>query len=134
MAYAMVGPGAPGVFFAHSMPGQLMFHSPVAIIYGERPGRTSVAASGNVVAVAYEDPNGVEPRVGLALSRTLGHTFEHRVAVSTGIGAAMEPRVALTGAMVAVAWRQGRSVRGLAEEAAPLPAPVMVRLGALSGP
>jgi hypothetical protein len=133
VAYAMVGPGAPGVFFAHSMPGQLMFHTPVAIIYGERPGRASVAASGNVVVVAYEDPNGVEPRVGLALSRTLGHTFEHRVAVSSGIGAAMEPRVALTGATVAVAWRQGRSVRGLVGEPPPL-APLMVRLGALSGP
>lgn len=134
VAYALVAPGAPGVFFAHSMPGKLVFHTPVAIVYGERPGRTSVAASGDVVAVAYEDPNGLEPRVGLALSRTLGHTFEHRVPVSTGVGAAVEPRVALAGGTVAVAWRQGRSVRGLVGDATPTEGPMMVRLGELSGP
>jgi hypothetical protein len=134
VAYTLVAPGAPGVFFAHAMPGRFMFHAPVPIIYGERPGRTSVAASGALVAVAYEDPNGVEPRVGLALSRTLGHTFEHRVRASTGVGAAVEPRVALAGATVAVAWRQGRSVRGLVGDAAPVTGPLMVRLGELSGP
>jgi hypothetical protein len=134
VAYALEAPGAPGVFFAHAMPGRFVFHAPVPIIYGERPGRTSVAASGDVVAVAYEDPNSAEPRVGLALSRTLGHTFEHRVPASTGVGAAVEPRVALAGATVAVAWRQGRSARGLDGEAAPAAGPVMVRLGELSGP
>ena len=133
VAYALVAPGAPGVFFAHSMPGHFMFHAPVPIVYGERPGRTSVAASGDVVAVAYEDPNAAEPRVGLALSRTLGHTFEHRVAASTGVGAAVEPRVALAGGTVAVAWRQGRSVRGLIGDAASAGGLTMVRLGELSG-
>jgi hypothetical protein len=134
VAYTLVAPGAPGVFFAHSMPGQFMFHAPVPIVYGERPGRTSVAASGDVVAVAYEDPNTAEPRVGLALSRTLGHTFEHRIAASTGVGAAVEPRVALAGGTVAVAWRQARSARGLVGEAAPVGGPMMVRLGELTGP
>jgi hypothetical protein len=134
VAYALVAPGAPGVFFAHSMPGQFMFHAPVPIIYGERPGRTSIAASGDVVVVAYEDPNGVEPRVGLALSRTLGHTFEYRVPASTGVGAAVEPRVALAGATVAVAWRQGRTARGLVGDAGTVAGPMMVRLGELSGP
>jgi hypothetical protein len=132
VAYSMVAPGAPGVFFAHSMPGPLLFHAPVAIVYGERPGRTSVAASGDVVAVAYEDPNGLEPRIGLALSRTLGHTFEHRVPVSTGVGAALEPRVALAGGTVVVAWRQGRSVRGL--DAAASAGSMMLRIGELAGP
>jgi hypothetical protein len=134
VAYWLVARGAPGIFFAHSMPGPLMFHAPVPIIYGERPGRTSVAASGDVVAVAYEDPNGVDPRVGLALSRTLGHTFDHRVPVSTGVGAAIDPRVALARRTVAVAWRQGRSVRGLASETADAAGPMVVRLGELSGP
>jgi len=139
VAYSMIAPGAPGVFFAHSMPGPLLFHAPVPIVYGERVGRTSVAASGDVVAVAYEDPNGLEPRVGLALSRTLGHTFEHRIMVSTGVGAAVEPRVALAGGNVAVAWRQGqsvrgRSVRGLVGETAQMPGPLIVRLGELTGP
>jgi hypothetical protein len=134
VAYSLVAPDAPGIFFAHSMPGQFTFHAPVPVIYGERPGRTSVAASGDIVAVAYEDPNGAEPRVGLALSRTLGHTFEHRVRVSTGVGAAVEPRVALAGWTVAVAWRQGRSARGLAGDLAPAVGPMMVRLGELAGP
>jgi hypothetical protein len=130
----MVAPGAPGVFFAHSMPGPLLFHAPVPIVYGERPGRTSVAASGDVVAVAYEDPNGVEPRIGLALSRTLGHVFEHRVPVSTGVGAALEPRVALASGMVVVAWRQGRSAHAPIDGAATAPGPMMLRLGELTGP
>jgi hypothetical protein len=134
VAYTLVAPGAPGIFFAHSMPGRFMFHAPVPIIYGEHPGRTSVAASGDVVAIAYEDPNGAEPRVGLALSRTLGHTFEHRIPVSTGVGAAVEPRVAVAGGAVAVAWRQGRNARALVGDAAPVAGPVMVRLGELSGP
>jgi hypothetical protein len=134
VAYALVAPGAPGVFFAHSMPGQFMFHAPVAIIYGDHPGRTSVAASGDVVAVAYEDPNGAEPRVGLALSRTLGHTFEHRIPASTGVGAAVEPRVAVAGGTVAVAWRQGRGARASVGDAMPAAGPMMVRLGELSGP
>ena len=133
VAYALVAPGGtPGIFFAHSMPGHFMFHAPVPIVYGERPGQTSVAASGDVVAVAYEDPNARDPRVGLAISKTLGHTFAHRVPVSTGIGAAVEPRVALAGATVAVAWRQRQGARGAADSAAAAGS-LMVRLGALSG-
>jgi hypothetical protein len=129
VAYSMVAPGAPGVFFAHSMPGPLLFHAPVPIVYGERPGRTSIAASGDVVAVAYEDPNSAEPRVGLALSRTLGHTFEHRIPVSSDAGAAVEPRVALAGESVAVAWRQRRRMdAGDARSGV-----TMVRRGELSG-
>jgi hypothetical protein len=134
VAYSLVAPGAPGVFFAHSPPEHFIFHAPVPIIYGERVGRTSVAAHGDVVAVAYEDPNAAEPRVGLALSRTLGHTFEHRVAASTGIGAAVEPCVAVARATVAVAWRQRRSTRGLSGNDPPAGGAMMVRLGELSGP
>ena len=134
VAYALVAPGgAPGVFFSHSMGGPLLFHAPVPIVYGERLARASVAASGEYVAVAYEDPNAADPRVGLALSRTLGHTFDHRVPASTGIGAAVEPRVALAGATVAVAWRQRRSARGLLGDAPAASGAMMVRLGELSG-
>ena len=32
-----------------------------------------------VVAVAFEDPNSASPRIGLALSRTMGHIFEQRL-------------------------------------------------------
>lgn len=134
VAYALAAPGAPGVFFAHSMPGQFLFHAPVPIVYGERPGRTSVASSGDVVAVAYEDPNTAEPRVGLALSRTQGHTFDHRLYASTGVGAAIEPRVAIAGGTLAVAWRQSRSMRGGIGLSAGSDAPLVVRLGELAGP
>lgn len=134
VAYSMIAPGAPGVFFAHSMPGPLMFHAPVPIVYGERPGRTSVAASGETVAVAYEDPNAAEPRVGLALSRTLGHTFAYRIAVPTGVGAALEPRVALAGDNVAIAWRQARMLRGVSGDGATSGGVVMIRSGEIGGP
>jgi hypothetical protein len=130
VAYWLVGPEAPGIFFAHSMPGPFMFHAPVPIIYGERPGQTSIAASGDVVVVAYEDPNGRHPRVGLAVSRTLGHTFDHRMQVSTGTGAAVQPRVAIAGGTVAVAWQNRRGpIGGPAAD----PGPTMVRFGELSG-
>jgi hypothetical protein len=134
VAYSLVAPGAPGVFFAHSMPDHFMFHAPVTVIYGERPVPVSVAASGNLVVVAYEDPNAAEPRVGLAISRTLGHTFEQRVAASTGPGAAVDPRVAVAGRRVAVAWRRGDVGRGLDGDVGVAAGPIIARVGELAGP
>jgi hypothetical protein len=134
VAYSLVAPGAPGVFFAHSMPDHFMFHAPVAVVYGERPVAVSVAASGDVVVVAYEDPNAAQARVGLAISRTLGHTFEERVTASTGPGGAVEPRVAVAGRRVAVAWRRGAGRRDLDGGAAEAPGTVVARVGELAGP
>jgi hypothetical protein len=133
VAYSLVSPGAPGVFFAHSMPDHFMFHAPVAVIYGERPVPASVAARGDVVVVAYEDPNAAEPRVGLAISRTLGHTFEQRVTAPTGPGAAVDPRVAVAGRRVAVAWRRG-SAQGRDGDPDVAVGPIMARVGELTGP
>jgi hypothetical protein len=77
----------------------------VPILYGERLGRTSVAADGDVVVVGFEDPNSTTPRIGLALSRTMGHIFEHRILpVSDDNGSATHPITAARGLRIAVAW------------------------------
>jgi len=105
VAFALVGKEGPGLFFAHSMDGGATFHAAVPIFYGEQLGRSSVAADGDHVVVAFEDPNSRTPRVGLALSRTMGHIFEERILpVSDDNGTATHPRAAIRGRRVAVAW------------------------------
>jgi hypothetical protein len=107
VTYAMQATEGPGLFFAHSMDGGASFHAPVPIIYGERLGATSVAASGDRVVVAFEDPGSRTPRIGLALSATMGHIFEHRLLpVSDDNGAATQPLVAVSGHRITVAWRE----------------------------
>ena len=107
VSYAMLAAEGPGIFFAHSMDGGATFHSPVAIVYGEGLGHTSVAAAGSVVAVAFEDPNSRTPRIGLALSGSMGHIFEDRlVPVSEDNGAATHPLVAVQQRRLSVAWQE----------------------------
>ena len=111
VAYAMRAAEGPGIFYAHSMDGGVSFHSPVPILYGERLGSTSLAATGDRVIVAFEDPNSRTPRIGLALSRTMGHIFEDRILpVSDDNGAATQPLVAVRQHHITVAWRE-RSTR-----------------------
>jgi hypothetical protein len=106
--YALQAAEGPGLFFSHSMDGGVTFHAPVPILYGEQLGRTSVAADGDLVVVAFEDPNSTTPRIGLALSRTMGHIFEHRILpVSDDNGAATHPLAAVHGRRIAVAWQPG---------------------------
>lgn len=93
-----------GIFFTHTMERGALFHSPVPIVYGDRPSLAAVASRGDTVAVVYEDPNSRMPRLGLALSLTQGHIFEHRVSASDENGEARAPRVALRGARIAIAW------------------------------
>ena len=119
ITYAMQATEGPGLFYAHSMDGGSTFHSPVPILHGERLGVTSVAASGDHVAVAFEDPGSRTPRIGLALSATMGHIFEHRVIpVSDDNGAATQPLVALSGRRIALAWRERPASNG----------PIVIRL------
>jgi hypothetical protein len=107
VAYALLGREGPGLFFSHSMDSGATFHEPVPIFYGERLGHASVAADGDVVAVAFEDPNSTSPRIGLALSRTMGHIFEQRLLpVSTDNGIAAHPLTAVRGRRIAVAWER----------------------------
>ncbi|MEO8623880.1 MAG: hypothetical protein ABI625_22560 [bacterium] len=113
VAYAMIAAEGPGLFFAHSMDGGTTFHAPVAIVYGERLGHTSVAASGDRVVVAFEDPNSRTPRIGLALSRTMGHIFEDRVLpLSSDNGAATLPLVAVVERRITVAWQEREAAGG----------------------
>ena len=80
IAYSMPAREGPGVFVAHSMDRGALFHSPVAVAYGERLGPTDVAAEGNHVLVVYEDPNSGIPRVALAISATMGMPSAWRAA------------------------------------------------------
>lgn len=110
VTYAMMAPEGPGLFFAHSMDEGVTFHTPVAIVYGDRLGHTSVAADGDIVVVGFEDPNSATPRVGLAISRTMGHIFEQRILPLSGdVGTATRPLTAVHGRQIAVSWEQRAS-------------------------
>jgi hypothetical protein len=104
VAYALTGPEGPGVFYAHQMDPRAAFEPPVAVLYGERLGDARVASHGELVAVAYEDPNS-RGRVitAVAISRTAGHLFEERLTASGGT-TARDPHVAVRGKAVVVGW------------------------------
>ena len=110
IAYFMEAIEGPGIFFTHSMDarqlgsGDGIFHAPVPVVYGDQPANVSVAARGDELVVAYEDPNGERSMVGLALSRTMGHIFEQRMIVSMPDLPARAPQVALRGDSVVVQW------------------------------
>jgi hypothetical protein len=124
VTYAMLAPEGPGLFFSHSMDDGVTFHTPVPILYGDHLGHTSVAADGDVVIVGFEDPNSRTSRVGLAISRTMGHIFEERILpLSDDAGSASLPLTAVRGRRIAVAWEQ-RAVPGS-------PAALEVRAGTL---
>ena len=110
VAYSMIAPEGKGVFFAHVMGG--MLHAPVAVIYGERLVHTAIAAQDPRVAVAYEDPNGGEQQIGVALSTTQGHLFDWRTTASRSIDHAVLPAVALSGPVLAVSWASAQSSDG----------------------
>jgi hypothetical protein len=101
-AYSMIAPEGTGVFFAHFMGS--MLHSPVAVIYGERLVPAAIAAQGDRVVVAYEEPNGSRKQVDVAMSTTQGHLFDWHSTASRDIDAASSPDVALSGNTLAVSW------------------------------
>ena len=105
VAYWLDAPEGPGVFFSHSMDEGTTYHAPVPIVYGERPAAVAIAASGDTLAIAYEDPNAPEPAVGLALSMTQGHLFERKGIVASPRGTRAErPLVAVRGSRLRIAW------------------------------
>lgn len=126
VAYSLTAPEGAGIFFSHSMEAGAMFHAPVPLVYGERPAMTSIAAHGDTVVVAYEDPNASPARVSVAISRTMGHIFEARLPVSGNNVGATDPRIARRGRLLAVAWIE-RAGRGEATG----PAVTVVRTGDL---
>ena len=107
VAYSMHASEGVGVFYAHSMNDGKSYEPAVTILYGDRLTRASIAAEKGTVAVAYEEPSGSTPQIGLALSRDWGHIFGDRVRGSTGVGSATNPEVALAGRQVAVSWTVG---------------------------
>lgn len=107
VVYSLESASGSGVFFSHSMERGALYHAPVAIVYGDRPSSADVAANASRVMVAYEDPNLREQspgKIALAISRTDGHIFEHRVPVTGGSSPVGNPRVAVVGDRVAVSW------------------------------
>jgi hypothetical protein len=105
VAYALAGPEGTGIFYAHQMDPRAAFEVPIAILYGDRLGGARVTADGNVVAVAYEDPNSRQSaRVGVAISRTAGHLFDIRLAASVGSRDCRDPEVTVRGSSVTVGW------------------------------
>jgi len=109
VAYSMRGREGVGIFYAHSMNRGRRYELPLTIVYGDHLSSTAIAADRGVVAVAYEDPNGAVPQVGLAISRDWGHIFGDRSRGSTGVGASMAPQVAVADKQIAVAWMQAAS-------------------------
>jgi hypothetical protein len=107
IAYAMHASEGVGVFYAHSMNEGKSYEPAVTILYGDRLTPAAIASEKGNVAVAYEDPSGSTPQIGLALSRDWGHIFRDRVRGSTGVGAATNPQVAVAGRHVAVSWIVG---------------------------
>jgi hypothetical protein len=114
VAYGLQAPEGTGVFYAHRMDPRGPFERPQVIIYGDRATSATVASAGDLVVVAYEDPNtGGRPYVSLALSRTAGHSFAERFAVSSAAASAERPRVAIRGDTIAVGWIELTNPRAL---------------------
>lgn len=112
VAYYAEPRGGSGVYYVHSMyPEQLaqvgagMFEQPVALTYGTRAVRTTVASRGDTVVVAYEDPNSPRGGIGAAFSTTGGHSFASRLQVSSG--PATSPAAELRAGALRVYWREG---------------------------
>jgi hypothetical protein len=124
LVYFIDAPEGAGVFFSHSMERGAMYHSPVGVVYGDAPSRAAVAARGDTVAVAYEDPgrdpDRGRPTVGMALSVTSGHIFETRgVPVTAGDAPATRPAIALLpGRRVLVTWAEPGAPGGAARRRA----------------
>ncbi|MDQ3698405.1 MAG: glycoside hydrolase, partial [Gemmatimonadota bacterium] len=104
-----------GVWYTHSMDSGATFHSTTGLIFGDEPVRAGVASDGMLLVAAYEMPHARPARIGVALSRTAGHTFEARVPASEGRVASTEPRVAARDGSFAIAWTErgtGRASAG----------------------
>ncbi len=105
VAYALTGPEGSGVFYSHQMTPYAPFEIPLAVLYGSRLGAVRVASDGDLVAVAYEDPNTRgRGRIGLAVSRTAGHSFDDRQIASTGITDSRDPYVVVRGSAIVIGW------------------------------
>ena len=132
-----------GIFYEHlmelpvqtttgSVSTQAMFHAPVAIVYGQTPREAGVAAHGDTVVVAYQDPNGPGPSIEVVVSVTAGHVFSQSV-TATGVGVgARSPLAAVKEGMIAVGWRESAFRRDGVVDSGPAPVDrAVVRMGDL---
>ena len=138
LAYSMTAPEGRGVFYAHRMDPRAAFEPPQVIVYGDRPATTSVVSAGDLVLVAYEDPNtGGRPFISVAVSRTAGHTWDERFPASEGSMSAERPLVRVRGRDVALGWVERSAPRELVTTedpraaTTPYPTGVVVRVGRL---
>ena len=93
-----------GVWYTHSMERGAVWHETIGVLYGEEPASASIASAGDTVLVAYQHPGSGRSRLGLAISRQAGHTFAERLRVVRANGAVREPRIAMRGKRIALAW------------------------------
>lgn len=107
IAYYIEPREGAGVWYTHSMERGTIWHQTIGILYGEEPAHTSVTSDGDTVLVAYEHPGSGGRRIGLAISREAGHTFDERLRVVRATGTVRDPRVAVRDGFVALAWSQG---------------------------
>lgn len=103
VAYFLEQATGPGIFFVHRMDAA-GFHDPVSIAYGKRPSEVSVAAEGDRVVVAYEEPNAERGQIWVALSGSMGHLFEYRGPVSGASELSRHPEIQLHGTKLEVSW------------------------------
>lgn len=100
----------PGLFYAHLMdPRASAFEPATALVYGEVAARVAIASRGDTLAIAYEDPNSQRGKIALHVSLTAGHVFEQvarLVRVNPGQQPASDPRVALGGGRLWLAWKE----------------------------
>jgi len=116
LVYFIEAKDGAGVFFSHSMDKGGMFHSPVPVVYGNVPVAASVAANGDSVAVVFEDPNSMMPRIGIVLSHSTGHIFETRGDATPDDVPAVGPWVTLDHRKVTVWWKPGENTAGRSGE------------------
>jgi hypothetical protein len=105
LVYFVEASDGAGVFFAHSMDKGGMFHSPVPVVYGNSPSVASVAANGDSVVVAFEDPNSTTQRIGIVLSHVTGHIFDQRGQATPDDVPAIAPWVSLDHDKIRVWWK-----------------------------
>jgi hypothetical protein len=107
VTYALTGPEGAGIFYAHQMVRHVPFEPPAAVIYGERLGVSRIASAGDLVVIAYEDPNGgSRAGIGLAVSRSAGHVFDDRLVVTSSTLGGRDPHVAAKGTAIVVGWSE----------------------------
>jgi len=95
-----------GLWYTHSMDRGRSWHAATALIFGDAPARSSIAADGWLLAIAYEAPYAPSRQIWLTLSRDAGHTFERGLSVTQGSMLAVNPRVLLDSRSISVIWTE----------------------------